>query len=456
MTNQIKSSLIVSLPYLIVIAISYLIVVLVIRSEMSGELYYDAGQYNRIAEFMRERGLFVGNTRTYGYPVFLNFVYLITPNTVNFTDGVGFIQFLLHIVTALATVYTLSKLAERAGFSLKRWHRLVCFALIQLNPLLLAMTQEVLTDSITVLGVTVFLVICMARVRYQILLVALVIAILTIIRPFHLNWSIAFFALWAGLFVFGTLINSTFKAHKEFLDTHASKIFPQLLMGAFILLIILSVQLWRVYTVDREFNLVTQWERDYIPLHLTETTFVYKYETYVGEDNTLSATVYYINEARQIDGEFSIGDTLRRYAEDPLGAFNMITGKTIGLFQNYEWSVYRQTRENPANHPVFFAGLLLFTAFLYINQHFILNYNRQMAINASFLAVFVLINSYIFLYSILTVPESRFIYPVFPALTAGMMFILLKERDIRPLFYTFVIATTLYILIYQVLLETMV
>jgi len=162
-------------------------------------------------------------------------------------------------------------------------------------------------------------------------------------------------------------------------------------------------------------------------IHLRQGMYTYKYETHGNRPE--NPQIYYISKTRynlfrQVK---STSDYYKTFIKDIEGTVAIISHKIIGLFQSFEWSVYRTTDSLNYLHPVFWFGLVHFFFFVSIcfEVFRIIGFNRNIFFSTSTpLQIFCILHT--LFYAILTVPESRFIAPVIPAIIANG--VILTER----------------------------
>ena len=173
-------------------------------------------------------------------------------------------------------------------------------------------------------------------------------------------------------------------------------------------------------------------------LHLTQSTYYYKYETYTGTENINPGLSYYfINIKNVFTSCLDQKSHILCRTQHPFLSSYVYTIKTVGIFQNHVWSTYRSNLNHSINY-VFIYGLVLFVMFVLINMtiihQLIFSNHKLKTITDNFLLIFV--DMYIMLYSVFSIPESRFINPVLPALS---YLFASKYKDIKKLSKTYII-----------------
>jgi hypothetical protein len=190
--------------------------------------------------------------------------------------------------------------------------------------------------------------------------------------------------------------------------------------------------------------------------------YVYKYETYTGPE-PVSRQVFYYDGDHKANAERMVaaegGVNLLSYAAGyPLAAAQTVLIKTVGAFQSYEWSTYRLSVENSPNY-MFVFGLLIFSLFVFLNMSMFLSIVRGVrqplreseSIPFQIVVLWAAVNLIVFSYSFLSPVETRFIVPAFPILTATALYMIWRTGDRRTIIIALIVATTLYLVTYQVL-----
>ncbi|MEO1288611.1 MAG: hypothetical protein AAFV93_12650, partial [Chloroflexota bacterium] len=192
----------------------------------------------------------------------------------------------------------------------------------------------------------------------------------------------------------------------------------------------------------------------WIDLHFEQGQYTYKYETYVGSDETITPQQYYLSQDRldhvqsQDDPTNIVANTL----QNPIMTSYMIVIKLVGLFQSYEWSVYRQSAGTNAFHPLMIYGYFLFVGFVYIIQDFIVHLwsmlkRAELAIPIVWFAIMIQVGAY----AVIFVPESRFIAQVVPLITTLAIARFIDDDSKYYAWIAFIVATMMYIGTYLVI-----
>ncbi len=360
--------------YLIVIIASYLVITVVVRTPI--QLVGDAAGYDLFARDIRTLGLFGQidlSIRTYGYPLFLVIIQAVisalSPG-VSYLEAVAFVQFVLHTIAALISVNLFAHLLGRGKANFAACFS--CFVLIQCNPLLLGLTRDLLTDCLSVFLTMLFLRLLVSRVRFKALGLGTLLGLLIVVRPFYEVWGILFIGcllLWLGARV---LIQ-----HRAAWRAPLQKIGRKQVIGmcgwvfGFLTpcLMIVGLQLIMVYQYEHKIGLIGWQGSNYAAYNLCRGSFSYKYETYLG--NTHPPEVFYTfayfskpTETRCEDRSTNLW--VRQEITHPIDSAFLFTVKAVGMFQNYEWSTYRQTLDNRFDLLVMW-GLIPFFCLVYAN-----------------------------------------------------------------------------------------
>jgi hypothetical protein len=422
----------------VIVCLSASYTFLEITPSIGQNLMGDADGFSRLSEVLLRERFFWDSTRTYGYPLFLAIIRGLLPGSVDWIPVVKLIQFVLHTCTAVLAVKILDRLAAVEEREVSSWARVLTFALVQFNLLLLAILQEILTDSISVFFITIFFYGVIAQEWWKWGIAGLALGIAAVIRPFYLNYAIAF-----------TLVVSSWWVAAHIRSLRSAMEMNLLRKAALIgipFLILIGSQFMQVWHYEERIAFTGEAAASWTNIHLDGSYYYYKHESFVGS-NDRSPHIPYYNSRRLVrfqnrDPEESI---LLLTVLDPLGTIYMSILKTVALFQNYEWSVYRTTLLNTYTHPIFIYGFVMLYQFSTLILAFIMRFKemfsaRRMAFNALFTGIML----HVFLYSLLTIPESRFIVPIFPILTTCTIYSIWSKPDKRILIASLVISLILY------------
>lgn len=438
---------------------------------------YDAGLYLVISNTISRDGLgaIEINLRTYGYPLFIALarqLHDLLNLSVDLLNFVVLLQFIFHTMTSFLAMLILQQQAapRKIPFTLG----LVCFALVQFNPLLLGLTHDILTETLATASITVFFWAMFATTRFKYALLGTSLAIAIVVRPYFESFTLAFGGLLLGLVVLRFV--TTYRLYdvaqiprvralmgqwitKRRLVSAGAK-FLQVLVP---IVLIVGQQYVLVYNAEGHFALVgRRFTTEAAGILSTLGVYVYKYETYTGPE-PVSRQVFYYDGDHKANAERMVaaegGVNLLSYAAGyPLAAAQTVLIKTVGAFQSYEWSTYRLSVENSPNY-VFVFGLLIFGLFVFLNLSMFLNVVRgarqahpgSESIPFQTVVLWGAINLIVLSYSFLSPVETRFIVPAFPILTATALYVIWRTGDRRPLIIAMIIATMLYLVTYQVL-----
>jgi hypothetical protein len=438
---------------------------------------YDAGLYLLISNTISRDGLgaIEINLRTYGYPLFIALarqLHDLLNLSVDLLNFVVLLQFIFHTVTSFLTMLILRQQAapRKIPFALG----LACFALVQFNPLLLGLTHDILTETLATATITVFFWAMFATTPVKYVLIGTSLAISIVVRPYFESFALAFGGLLLGLVVLRFV--TTYRLYdvakiprvRALLGQWITKrrfvsVGAKLLQVLVPIVLIVGPQYMLVYNAEGHFALAgRRFTTDAARILTTLGVYVYKYETYTGPE-PLSRQVFYYDGDHKVIAERMVaaegGVNLLSYAAGyPLAAAQTVLIKTVGAFQSYEWSTYRLSVENSPNY-VFVFGLLIFSLFVFLNMSTFLSIVRGMrqplpeseSIPFQIVVLWAAVNLIVFSYSFLSPVETRFIVPAFPILTATALYMIWRTGDRRTIIIALIVATTLYLVTYQVL-----
>lgn len=435
------------LLYAAIVALSAAFTALVIAPEVRFiGVGGDAHDYVQLAEQWLATGTFWHPIRTYGYPLFLAAIRAVLPADCDWLTATRVVQFLLHTASAALAVGLFTRFATVARLAIAWPAQVAVFALVQLNPVLLGLSQEVLTDSISVFLATAFFAGLLSNTRWHWLLAGLALGAAAVVRPFYLNFAIAL-AVLVGLWWLVRWVRKT-APRPEALPA-------RLLMIAVPLLLVLLPQFALVYQNEGRVGFTGAQGSGWVSTHLEYTYYYYKYETYIGEWH--GPKVLYLSPRRAVmfEQRDPTQPMVLLMALDPVGTGYMTAIKTAGLFQNYEYAVYRSHLDNRFTHPTFLYGFVLFVQFMYLVGLSLLEFRSFVLENHPVLVTaLAIVALHVGLYSLLTAPESRFIAPVFPLLTAFAGFNVIARPRIRLMMGVVVASILLYAYTYIELLDS--
>jgi len=220
------------------------------------------------------------------------------------------------------------------------------------------------------------------------------------------------------------------------------------------LIFIVGFQYSITYQNEGNFSLVGSEANEFLRLHLQETFYTYKYETYIGSEDRPTG-IYYVAADRKTAIDNSKATPLQAVLQQPLSAVAVILAKFVGIFQHYEWSTYRQSTINQPNI-VFWWGLIPLTAIIYMLQQIILRFNWRLDAIV-FNPAFVILSGaslYVLMYAVATIPEHRFAAPVIPVLSVYAVAVASDRRNWRNLALAICISCAFYFMTYQILLSS--
>jgi hypothetical protein len=289
-------------------------------------------------------------------------------------------------------------------------------------------------------------------------IIGLVLGLLIVTRPFYLTWALASVG---GLLALRVLF---WLASKHRLAGLRAVRWRRLaLIGlalAVPLMLIVGAQVALVAEAEGTPGLTGQEARGWIHTHMMYGLFYYKYETYTYFYQVYAGRVYvpqihYINAAReaQFKGQES---WLAAVAADPLGFATHTALKTVGMFQAYEWTVYRSTIDDNPLHPLFLMGFVNFAALVYCVMSLgwqALRHPRTLISAQTSLLLVVLVH--LLGYSVPTIPEPRFIAPILPLVMALTVATFSVRRDRWTLATAVTVGLVLYAVAHAVITPTL-
>lgn len=411
--------------------------------------YWDASQYFDIAARAIEQGGFGGfynSVRTYGYPLFVTLpkLFITDDHHRPWMEALRALQFTLHVLTA----FMAAGIAARLGAGKRiRW---LAFLLVLVNPMLLGLTLQILTETLStfLLALLVLLALYRRSVLNSVALGA-VLGALIVTRPFYMTWALAVAGGLLALHMILRLIT-----RQGIPRPHAPEIRRAVLLGmalAFPLLLVVIPQLALIYIGEGTIGLTGEWGNEWISTHINTSTYVYKYETFVGVEGT--PQMYYTNTQREaLAADKTLTETI---LADLPGYAAHIALKSIGMFQAYETSPYRVTTEDSPLDPVFLMSFVSFAGLVYVlaaTGWAAIKSPRTLLTAPAALLLAVL--AHWFAYSIPTIPEPRFITPILPLIAALAVATYSLRRDRWLLVGSVGAALVLYAITYAVITPT--
>jgi hypothetical protein len=274
------------------------------------------------------------------------------------------------------------------------------------------MVSQALTENLTIFLVTAFFYVMQGTfwnnsfTSYA--LIGIVLGFCAVVRPFHIVWGIVVIAL----FVVVTLWN-----HYRLLWSpvkHSVKRL-RLITLCFVLVIFTQPLITSVYKLYRE-NVPIAYNKNYLQLHLNAMLYMYRYETLYDLSQNKLFPVWYINEPLH-------SDTKR----PELVLMPLI--KLASLFQQHDYKVYRPTVG--INSPTAFSiGLILWIMFCYVVSQSLCEIWQAGKMHKEFPKIGLLtlcMTSYVVLYTLFTVPETRFVFPIYPVLVCLFMYYAIRS-----------------------------
>jgi len=165
---------------------------------LNNRLIFDAEIYSRLSFAVETDREIYSPLRTYGYPLFLYLARILSFNKIPWVEWVWKVQWLLHVATAFLAVGLGENLAKTFNLEISRFSRLVIFGLVQLNFCLLPLAFEILTESLTIFLITLFLWAMTAQFSSSRIVMGLAAGAAAVTRPFY-GVFLPFFGLcWTG------------------------------------------------------------------------------------------------------------------------------------------------------------------------------------------------------------------------------------------------------------------
>ncbi len=453
--------------YALITVLAYLLITVIVRTPLYFE-HYDSYAYLNLAENIRQHGLlsFYNDFRTYGYPVFLALIQqlaaLIAP-TAEPLQVIALVQFVLHSGAALLSVTLIEKLSERKTSFI---FRITCFALVELNAVLLGLTRDILTESVTVFVIMLFIELLLSDVRLKWALLGLTLGIAIIVRPVHQVWGLAFLLAAGLLFCIRRVMqHGAQSTWNQMRQIDLKRLTIVVLQIAVPLLVIVGLQYFFVYQAENKINLVGTRATELAVKHLNASVYDYKYETYVGT-GPHSPKLFYCFEKGEAQataicaGQDSL-NLFQYFVTYPFDTVYVLIVKTVGIFQSYEWSTYRQTTTSYPNL-VFIWGLIPLLGLVVAHHNLLRQWRKMLTTSyANFCRILVLVAAdlYLVLYILFTIPETRFMAPMLPALTVcGLSTIAtpLSPRYHRTLLIIAGLTFIMYMLVFVILQSSLI
>jgi hypothetical protein len=374
---------------------------------------YDAFYYLMLSEKIHNKGIFnfYDDAKPYGYPFLIEIINTLTKPLfpkLSLVDAICYFQFFLHLLTSITSVYIYKNIAKK-NKSTKI--QLLIFLLIQLNPLLIGSSKQILSETATTFLMTAFFYSVIQKNSLKYFFISLFISLAIVFKAFTLSWSIFTFTL---VLIFYLIRN--FRSLKSLLKLNLPKFNPVLLQVIIPFIIIVGVQFYNTYQNENHISLMPQNYQNVSKLHMSLSTYVYKYETYTGDNPRIPPTLYY--ESRDLQKIFESCLSKKNHIlcriENPIKSIYVYIIKLTALFQNYEWSTYRNNLKNTVSF-VFLFGQVMFMFFVLTNYYYISTFIKEKLTTKNI--TIICVNTYVILYAIFSLPESRFIYPILPMLT---------------------------------------
>lgn len=403
-------------------------------SFLSNRIIWDAWGYVEHSWQIEKQLNFYNPLRTYGYALFLFLARQVAVmiNLVPWISFVFFIQFVLHTATSFLAVAILRILATQIGQKPSNPRTLLCFFLVQLNFYLLPLCFEILTDSSSTFLLTATTYFLVSRGSYRHLLVGLTSGALIITRPYYGPFFLVM------IFLFGI---SWFLSQKKRGSTSLENVFQVLIP----LIILVGFQFYLNFKYEGRLSLAGTSAGSARGLHLRLGPISYKYET-LGKHSGTPVVIYFDEKLRDKivmrDSNSSAGWVLLK---NWISVVRVIFIKIVGLFQSFEWGLYRTNSQTSFSNPVFLFGFLNFFLFGCCLTH-LLSFNlREFKSHESRTAYLVSLGVIIHvgLYAFLTVPETRFNAPILPV-TCALGLLAVQRMNRKNLAVTLLCCLVLY------------
>ncbi|NJR12767.1 hypothetical protein HC776_02580 [bacterium] len=367
--------------------------------------------------------------RTYGYPLFL----MAVVQGTNFFDLPTFypLLFAAHFCLHLCTAALATHISRRLMPVSPSWFGPLVFAEVACNPYLLAMLTQPLTETLTVFWIALFFALMQTAFLQPNtptrLLMGIVLGLATITRPFHLAWGIG------GLLLL--VIQQVWRWWTQREVSLPSLIVPLAQIGLSFALIVstqsVANEVYRLYAWSEAPMPAT----DILEIHYRLGPYSYRYETF--HDLALNRVfpVLYANA---------------RLKSDPASPERLLLPfiKLVSLFQQHDYHTYRPIL-GIVSSSAFAVGLLLWSAFCFIVPHSLHEvwwaWQQREALPLATLFTLSLMG-YIGLYVFFTVPEPRFILPIYPILIVLFVYYARQAKRWWPFLVSHIIALVTYTL----------
>jgi len=447
-SSRISMSKYFSATFLIpfgVVGLSILLYVFFIQTEtLENRLLYDAAGYVDLATKIESFEVY-DPLRTLGYPVFL---FLIKRTAAvfaiqNWIPVVYYVQFIFHVATSFFGARIFSKLCQLEGIDTRKWQNILVFCLIQLNLCLLPLAFETLTDSICVFFISVVVFVLFSSHSWKTVWVGSLFGLLALVKPFYGP----FFVASIGIFMFLFFVNS--KREKGRWKSFFSLAIPLILS----FLVICTPQIATIFKHEHRIGLVGYLSSYPLSDSKLAGKKTYKYETL--PTNAKSPIILYLRtplfftKPKLGNGLVRLGNIFNFLADSTM--FYIL--KTVGLFQSFDWSVYRTSSSANPSHPVFLYGFINFFFFLYMSLGLferLVTRNKQkdnlylITVNTS--GIF-----HVLLYSLLVHCESRYIAPALPIFIIFGFYYLVRDARFLKLLSVFTVSMVLYISTFHIM-----
>jgi hypothetical protein len=386
---------------------------------------------------------FKNDTRTLGYPLLLSFVYAfnklfdLAKEVYLLTFIIVAVQFVLHCFTAYITVC----IGESLKLIKSVYVKYIVFACIVLNPFLLSVARQTLTETLTTF-LLIFALYIFIKKNY--FLSGLFIGYAIITRPFYLYYFLALTLLFLAYQLY-ILLQKKWLTNLPVFTKVNLDIKP--LSCALFLLPIITIVAFQFFLTFKHFN-----EFSFLPkkngftIHQETSKYSYKYDTHLGGELVQShsaATWYFLRQQCHLNSSLSVVEKL-----------HVTVVKFFGLFVTFGFDVYRFTLNNQFSFSTFIGFSLLFLYIVSVID--LLLHGLYKKLPSLFLHTVTFLH--LALYTIFSVPETRFMYEVIPLITllgVGALHNFMQKKQYWIITYLLVITAIIFIYSLNIIAESM-
>lgn len=410
------------------------------------QIGFDTLRYMQISERFVDSGnldTLYDPIRTYGYPAFLAVSRLLSPDLLSlWAQGVIVLQLVLHVTTAALVAQALGKIGGlKAGW---QW---LGFVLVAFSVMLISLSQQILTETLSTFLITAFFTLIMSTPRrWKSLAAGAALGLLIVTRPFYFAWALALVVVLVCIWMLIRIVQRY---------RSSPPIQPRplrwsiVVMFAAPLMFTVGLQMGINYSAEGRIGITGRGGSMWMGKHLIMANFYYKYETSIADDNNPQMNYFSSDRFEEYQ---NLTNPIQPFILDPLGTLAHFGIKTVGMFQSYELSPYRSHNDHNPLHITFINGFIFFVGFMYLSASVGLDALRKPALLLTRGGIlWIAIVLHIFMYAIPTVPEPRFIAPVIPLIVLAALLVLGTRRDYRRLVPVVIISAVLFAISHQVI-----